>query len=430
MIMNHLLKWKNSLNRKPLIIRGARRVGKSYIIREFAKTFHSFAEVNFELNPHMKNIFTDDLNPDAIVLKLSLALDCEITEKKTLLFLDEVQFCPQAITSLRYFYEKMPNLHVVAAGSLLDFSLEEIGIPVGRVRSIYMYPFSFKEFLIASGNEKLIEFVLNHSPKKTLDIIFHNKLTSLLNEYMAVGGMPEAVQMWLTTKELKQVKQVHNDLIDTFRQDFMKYSSSNKIHHVEKVFNSVPFLLGKKFTYVSVDRDVRSRELKQALLLLEKAGVIHIITHSSSNGIPLGAEANHNIFKVIFLDIALAQTLLGVEAKNWILDGTNMFINRGEISEAFVGQELIAYNDPYIKKNIYYWLRERKSSSAEVDYVHAIERHITPIEVKSGKTGTLKSIYQFLKEKEQSRYGVHFSSNNFYEKEKIKGVPLYAVWRI
>jgi predicted AAA+ superfamily ATPase len=430
MVMEHLLNWRDSSERKPLLIRGARQVGKSYIIKEVAKTFEHFAEVNFEFNPELKNIFNDALDPEAIILKLSLALDCEISPGKTLLFFDEVQFCPKAVTSLRYFYEKMPNLHVAAAGSLLDFALEEIGIPVGRVRSLYMYPLSFKEFLIAGGNDKLVDFLLHHNPQEQLDTIFHNKFISLLSEYMAVGGMPEAVKNWINKKDLKSVRRIHNDLIDTYRQDFRKYSNSRNIRYVEKVFESVPRLLGKKFKYVSIDRDIRSRELKQALELIEKAGIINVINHTSSNGIPFGAEVNHNIFKAIFLDIALAQTLLGVETKNWILDMDKMFVNRGEIAEAFVGQEILANSDPFLKKRLYYWVREKISASAEIDYVEAINNHITPIEVKSGKSGSLKSLHQFLKEKKHSNHGIHFSLNNFYTKEKIKGVPLYAVWKI
>ena len=429
-VMEHLLNWKNSSVRKPLLIRGARQVGKSYIIKELAKTFDHFAEVNFELNPEVKDIFSASLEPEVLILKLSLALDCEIHAGNTLLFFDEVQFCPEAITSLRYFYEKMPNLHVIAAGSLLDFILEKTGIPVGRVRSLYMYPLSFKEFLIAGRNEKLVEFLLKHNSEEYLDDVFHNKLIFLLSEYMAVGGMPEAVKSWIDKKDLKEVRRIHKDLIDTYRQDFQKYSNTRNIRYVEKVFESVPRLLGRKFKYTSVDKEIKSRALKQALELLEKAGIIHLITHTSANGIPFGAEANYRIFKTIFLDIGLAQTLLEVESKKWILEMDKMFVNRGEIAEAFTGQEILAYSDPFLKKKLFYWIREKKSSSAEVDYIEALNSQVVPIEVKSGKSGSLKSLQQFLKEKEHSNYGIHFSLNNFYKKNRIEGMPLYAVFKM
>ncbi len=428
--MKFLLEWKTDPDRKPLMIRGARQVGKSYLVREFAQNFENFAEVNFEFNPQLKSIFENSLDPEQIILKLSIVLNVEITAGKTLLFFDEIQYCPNAILALRYFYEKMPRLHVIAAGSLIDFALEKVGIPVGRIRSFYLFPLSFVEFLWAKGKDQLASYLSEHDVSDEMDAPMHQIYLSELSEYFAVGGMPEAVLKWTETRNLKTIRRIHNNLLDTYRQDFNKYATSKKIQYVEKIFESVPRLLGQKFRYVSVDREIRSRVLKQALELLIKAGIVHSVTHSAANGQPLGAEANQNIFKLIFLDIGLAQTMLGVDSGQWIVDMQKMFVNKGEIAEAFVGQELLAYNDPFIRKKLYFWMREQKNASAEVDYVEIVQGNVTPIEVKSGKTGSLKSLYLFLKQKTNTRFGVHFSLNNFYRKEKINGLPLYAVSRL
>lgn len=426
-VMEQLIKWKDNLDHKPLLIRGARQVGKSYLVQELGRGFTNFAELNFELNPDFISLFEDTIEPEVLVMRLSVALECRITAGETLLFLDEVQYCPRAITSLRYFYEKMPDLHVIAAGSLVDFALEETGIPVGRVRSLYLYPMSFHEFLVAYDERMLVDHLMQHDPGLPLPEAFHNKLLRLLGEYLAVGGMPEAVRSWLEHKQLDTVTRIHSDLIESFRQDFSKYVGRKQIRYVDTVFNSIPRLLGKKFVYQSVDREVRSRELKPALTLLAKAGIANIVTHSSANGIPLGAEATPSLFKVLFLDIGLAQTLLGLKRGAWILDTVQTIVNRGAIAEAFVGQELLAYNDPFSKHELYYWVREKTGANAEVDYITASNSQVIPIEVKSGKTGSLKSLQIFLSEKVQSPYGLHFSQRTFSSWRKIRSYPLYAV---
>ncbi len=428
--MNFLQKWKTAPDRKPLLVRGARQVGKSYLVREFGRSFKYFAEANLELNPRLIQIFEETFNPEDIILNLSIILNTEIIPGESLLFIDEIQYAPQAILALRYFYEKLPQLHVIAAGSLIDFLLEKIGIPVGRVRSLYLFPLSFVEFLWAKGNQKLADYLLKHNPSQPMDTALHQNYLSNLSEYFAVGGMPEAVLRWIEKRDLKIVRRIHNDLLDTYRQDFEKYAKRQKIQYVENVFEAVPRLLGRKFRYVSVSSEIRSRNLKQALDLLTKAGIVHLVTHSSANGQPLGAEANRNIFKTIFLDIGLAQTMLGAETGQWIVDMEKLFVNKGEIAEAFVGQEILAYSDPFIKKRLYYWIREHKNASAEVDYVEIVNNKITPIEVKSGKAGRLKSLLIFLKEKPSAGFGIHFSLNNFYLKDQIKGLPLYAVCKL
>jgi len=429
-IYRYLQKWKQSESRKPLLIRGARQVGKSYLIKQFGKEFEYFAEVNFELIPEFVKIFENDLHPQTLIPKISAALKCKIEPGRTLLFLDEIQKCPQAVTSLRYFYELMPDLHVIAAGSLVDFIIEKIGIPVGRVRNLYMYPLSFAEFLFATDNEQLYRYIDNHDLSEKIDDLFHNRLLSILGEYFAVGGMPEAVIKWNETKNLEDVRNVHNDLIDTYKQDFSKYSRQNKIDHIETVFKAIPRLTGEKFVYSKVDSGTRSRELKTAFDLLEKAGVIHSVVHSSSNGLPLGAETKNSFFKAIFLDIALSQKILNLETGEWIFNPASAIINKGALAESFAGQELLAYSDYLSKKQLYYWAREKRGANAEVDYIDVFDGKIVPIEVKSGTAGHLKSIHQFLAEKTHSAEGIHFSERNFSKTDNIYSVPLYAIWKL
>lgn len=426
-LRNYLEEWANDPNRKPVLLRGARQVGKSYLARDFGKTFTNFIEINFEFTPGLKTVFEKDLDPVRIIRDLSIILGQPITPGKTLLFLDEIQECPAAVKSLRYFYEKMPLLHVIAAGSLLDFILDEIGLPVGRVMPLYLYPLSFFEFLSAVGKEHLRHEIYNHNPVEEFPVFLHQQLLGLIGEYMAVGGMPEAVKQWIEYGDLSSCLKIHRLLIDTYRQDFAKYAEKKNQKYVEMVFNAIPRLSGKKFIFRAVSKEVRSRELRPALELLAKAGIAHIINHSSSNGLPLGSEINPQVSKVIFLDVALAQSVLGIDYGTWIIDPVSAIINRGAITESFVGQELLAYSPVTMKSELYYWVREIRGSMAEVDYVTGINGKAVPIEVKSGITGSLKSLHIFLEQKRNSEYGFHFSQRNYRVDKKIRSYPLYAI---
>lgn len=429
-LLDELLKWKESSIRKSLILRGARQVGKSYLIREFGRHFDSFVEVNFEKDHNLSQIFDGDLEPQKIIEKISAAKNTDVIPGKTLLFLDEIQAVPRAVTALRYFYELMPQLHVVSAGSLLEFVLEKTGMPVGRVSSMYLYPLSFKEFLVASGREMLCDYIDKHDPQNPVSEVFLDQLMTLFGEYMAVGGMPEAVSVWLEHRDLKKVSEIHHNIIDTYRQDFLKYAKNQQIHHVDKVFSAVPRMLGRKFVYSRVDETLKSREIKPALELLEMAQVIHRVSHSSSNGVPLGAESNDSIFKTISIDVGLAQAILGLSDGEWILDVKNSVVNRGEIVEAFVGTEILAYSDPHRPQKLFYWVREKQNSQAEIDFVIQKQDKVIPVEVKSGTTGNLKSMMQFLKEKPSTPYGIHISPNNFGIHNNINQIPLCAIWKM
>lgn len=426
-IFTSFIEWKTKSNRKPIMLRGARQVGKSYLVREVGKSFESFVEINFDEMPDLKSIFERDLSPERIIRDLGISVGETIIPGKTLLFFDEIQECPNAVKSIRYFYEKLPRLHLVTAGSLLDFILEEIGVPVGRIEPLYLYPMSFMEFLSATGNQMLREEVENHELERIMPEVIHNKLISLVGEYMAIGGMPEAVKEWIENGDPGKCKKVHYQIIDTFQQDFLKYTRRNKLKYVDMVFNAIPRLIGNKFVFSTVNPDARSRELRPALELLSKAGVAHIIYHSSSNGVPLGAEINLQRFKVIFMDIALAQAVLGSDSAIWIVNPKQQMVNQGQLAEAFIGQELLAYSPSYRKSSLYYWAREKRGSLSEVDYVTAFKGKVVPVEVKAGQTGGLKSMQIFLNEKKHSDSGILFSLNNYRKTPRITHLPLYAI---
>jgi len=425
-----LLEWKNeSYNRKPLLLRGARQVGKTHAARQLGKTFRNCVEINLESSEILRTIFTQDHDPKRIVFQLSEYLQVDITPGSTLLFIDEIQIVPNAITTLRYFYELMPDLHVIAAGSLLDFAIEKVGIPVGRVSSLYMYPMSFLEFLVALGYSQWAQAILQNSEREPLFDALHNKILNIVGTYLAIGGMPAAINAWIQTQQSRQVKRVHSDLLTSYQQDFNKYASKHQIKYLDALFNHALSQLSRKFMYSRVE-GYQKRELEPALELLQKAGLVHPITKTSGQGIPLGAEAELNDFKIIFLDVGLSQASLNLDITQWFIEPLKAFVNKGEIMEAFIGQEMLAYEDPIAKKNLYYWRRSERNSQAEIDYLIQIQENVIPIEVKSGEGSTLRSMHLFLETHKNSPYGLRFSTQNYSTYEKIKSYPLYSVAKV
>lgn len=290
-IINHfLLEWKNEeYKRKPLILRGARQVGKTHAVRELGKTFSHFVEINFEFHEDLRNIFTKDHDPQRIIFQLSEYLKKDIVPGKTLLFIDEIQVVPSAIITLRYFYELMPEQHIIAAGSLLDFAIEKVGMPVGRVTNLYMYPMSFLEFLAALGRERWVQAILEHDPHSALFESLHTMLLSVVGEYLAIGGMPAAVNAWVQTKKSRQAKKVHLDLLGSYRQDFNTYAEKHQIKYVDALFNHALFQMSKKFMYSRVE-GYQKRELEPALELLQMAGIVNAVIRSDGREFLLEPE--------------------------------------------------------------------------------------------------------------------------------------------
>jgi len=426
LVEKKLEEWKGKKRRKPLLIRGARQVGKTYIVRQFGQSFKSFSEINFELLSDARDIFKADLKPDRIIRDLSLLTETPIVPGETLLFLDEIQDAPEAITALRYFYELMPELHVIAAGSLLEFQIEKTGVPVGRISMIHMYPLSFREFLMAGRNDEFLSVIDGIFTNENVNPAIHNRLLRILGEYIAVGGMPEAVHCWIEEEDFQECSLIHRSLVETYRQDFSKYAKKHQIKYIDRLFNEIPNMLGRKFKFSSIPGEYRKRELDPALDLLHKAGIIHKAYHTAGNGLPLAAEINHNRFKIVFLDVALSQTVLNMKKTRWILNPLEQIINKGAIAEAFVGQELIAGSDATLKPQLFYWHREARSSNAEVDYLTVIKDMIIPVEIKSGKEGTLKSMKLFLETHPHSPYGIRLYGGMPNRVNNIRSLPLYC----
>ncbi len=420
----HLKTWKEDPQKKPLVLRGARQVGKTHAVRELGKEFDNFVEINFELVPEAKTIFEKDLQPERILWELGLLAKQPITPGNTLLFFDEIQAAPKAIIALRYFYELMPKLHVIAAGSLLDFAIEKVGMPVGRVAMLYVYPLSFMEFLAAIGEEQFIGAILKKDPFSS---IIHEKLLDFLGHYLAIGGMPEVVQAWVETKNPHASYEAQKRLIETYRQDFPKYAKTHQLPYLGILFNQIPHFIGEQFKYSSVHGEYKKRELAPCLDLLCRANVMHQILHSAGNGVPLGAEVNLEKFKTILLDIGIAQAMLGLDLPAWFLNPDKDFVNRGTIVEAFVGQEILCYASSKWKTDLYFWKRESSGALAEVDYLHAEQNKVIPIEVKSGSGSTLRSMHQFLLDHPKSPYGIRFWAENYSNSEKIDSRPLYTL---
>jgi len=422
----HLLLWKSDSYRKPLLLRGARQVGKTYAIRKLGQTFENFVEVNFEQLENAASIFEKDLIPEKLLLSLSLLLKTPIVPGKTLLFFDEVQEAPRVILALRYFYEEMPDLHVIAAGSLLEFAIEKVGVPVGRISMLYMYPMSFMEYLVAIGDGLIAREIVKHPIGVPMENPVHTKILDKLGEYLSIGGMPESVERWVTTQDPSLSLKVLQQIAATYRQDFEKYARKAQVKYLEQLFRQIPHFAGKEFSYSEIHGEYRKRELAPALELLERANIIHIIRRSSGQDIPIGAEVDFDVFKAVYLDVALCQAILGVDISIWFLRPLEGFENRGEIAESFIAQELLCYASPENKAELHFWKRKEKNSAAEVDFLVQREDRILPVEVKSGHGTTLRSLRLFLDTHPKSGFGIRFSALDYSLMETLDSRPLYA----
>lgn len=429
-IDGELLQWCKSPLRKPLLIRGARQVGKSTAVRNVSKYFDYFIEVNFDEQSEYQNLFANTSDINDLIAQLAIITQTEIVDGRTLLFLDEIQACIPAISKLRYFYERRPNLHVIAAGSLLEFALSELpSFGVGRVRSLFMYPLSFTEFLIAMNEKALVAMLEQAHIGNPLADIFHEKLKKYFKKFLIVGGMPQVVLTYAVNGDLLEVQRILDDLIIAIQADFVKYKKQIAATTIKSVFESIVMQVGQKYKYTNEFTLLTNPMIKQVIDLLEMAGLVYRVTHTSSNGIPLGAEINPKKTKLLIFDTGIYQRILGLDVASLLLKDEVEVINKGSIAELFVGLELIKSNDCYEKTSLYYWHREAKNSQAEVDFVIQIQDNIVPIEVKAGTKGAMQSMYLFMDEK-KSKFGFRLSLENFSKYERVRVVPLYAVSNI
>ena len=402
--LNYLNNWLISADRKPLVVRGARQVGKTWLVRHFAKlSGKQLIEVNFEKQASHASLFTSN-DPQQILLNLGAAYGTEINSENCLLFLDEIQAAPQIFSKLRWLAEDLPQLPVIAAGSLLEFLLAEhsFSMPVGRISYIYLEPLSFEEFLLANNKKTLYDYVLAYDINNQIPTTIHDQLSSLFKEYLLIGGLPAAVVSWITERSLTKINQIQNDLQSTYRDDFNKYKGRLAIERLNEATMAVPKMLGQKFVFSRVNSTIQSNTIKQVLDLLSKAKICHPIVSCSANGAPLGAEVNEKYFKEIFLDTGLCSTALGLNLNQINEANEIILINNGGIAEQVVGQLLRTINPPYLEPVLYYWLREEKGANAEIDYVIQQGNKVIPIEVKAGSTGSLKSLHLFMKLKKLS----------------------------
>jgi len=427
LIDSHLLNWKKDDHRKPLLLRGARQVGKSSAVKQLAKQFDNFIEINFEENPKFKRIFDGDLSPGTLIETISIVTEKSIEIGSTLIFLDEIQACPNAISSLRFFYEKMPELHIIAAGSLLEFAFMTLpSFGVGRIRSIFVYPFSFDEFLMALNLKSLLDVKNKADVQHPLSKVIHEKLVNLLKTFMLLGGMPEAVATYAVNRKLSSSQNVLDDLYNTLKADFVKYKSSVPVTRLNEIFESVVNQSGKKFIYTKASISANLGQIKEALELLIMAGLVIPVTHTNANGLPLGAEVDPRKRKMLLLDTGIFQRILGLDVSDFILDNENNLVNKGTLAELFWGLEYLKYSPPFTAPSLYYWHREQANANAEVDYVIQKGQDILPIEIKSSTKGGMQSLRQFLRDKNKPT-GYRFSLENFSIYQDIHSYPLYAI---
>jgi predicted AAA+ superfamily ATPase len=427
-IDDELLAWSRDKNRRVMLLRGARQVGKSSSVRHLAKNFKSFVEVNFEdASDRVKNLFRPGISPQEICRHLSVEYDIDIVPGETLLFLDEIQACIPAISKLRFFYERYPELHVIAAGSLLEFALKELpSFGVGRISSYFMFPFSFKEFLLATNNRRLVEEYKNASPDRPVSDIAHSKLLKLLNIFMLYGGMPAVVADYAANKNFMNCRNILKDILISFRNDFTKYKEHIPASRINEVFESVAKQAEGKFVYERAGVQLSNRQVKNALELLIMAGLVYPVTHTAANGIPLGAEANHKFQRMFMFDTGLFQQLLGLNVAEILLADDFKTVNRGALAEIFAGLELIKSSPCRNPVSLYYWQRERSQGSAQIDFLVQKQDKIIPVEVKSGTQGAMQSLRWFMQEKKIDR-GIRTSLENFACYENIEVYPLYAI---
>ena len=425
-----LIRWKNAKEHMPLLLRGARQVGKSHLATSFAKAhFENVLVINFEKEEKYKQAF-ETLDPNAIINRLYLQSGHRVEPGKSLLFLDEIQECTAALKALRYFKEDMPDLHVIAAGSFLEFALnnEKMRMPVGRVESLFLKPLSFYEYLSALGLQHLREYLNQAALINGIEPVVHDELCEHLRNYFFTGGLPDVVNEYLSSRNLERVQAKQLSLVQSYRDDFVKYAVKTKHQYMQKILKEAPGFIGEKFTYSRIDPAIGSREIKNALGYLIEAGLLYKVNHTNASGLPLSALMSEKHFKIIFFDIGLANSTSQLSPELF-LQKDLMLLNRGSQAEQFAGQELLAYRKPYMHSELFYWDRQKPNSSAEVDYVINVNERIIPIEIKAGKTGSLRSLQLFLNEKNYD-LGVRLSMKPLEMNHRVLSIPLYMISEI
>ncbi|MCF8379797.1 MAG: AAA family ATPase [Bacteroidales bacterium] len=420
-IFFELRNWVHKTRRKPLLLRGARQVGKTWLVEKLAQIeFENFLKIDFEENPELLSLFEGDLNPEKICAELEIRTGIDILMGKTLLFIDEIQICPRAIIALRYFYEKMPKLHIIAAGSLLEFALSEISFPVGRIQILEVYPMNFSEFLLALGYKKAADIC--NDPITDVTETTHEFLMEQLRIYLLVGGMPECIKEYVNTKSIKKAADVQDEICETYQMDFVKYKPKTDVNCLSTVFLNIAASVGQQTKYTGLAKDFTIPTIKNAYESIVLARIASKVKSVSSPGVPLELHASDKKFKNLFLDIGLMNRVMKIDYHEALSHKNLLAIYRGQLAEQFVGQELLCATN----KQLYYWARDAKNSKAEIDYLFQKEGTIFPVEVKDGPSGKLKSLHLY-----RNTYGsqlavvFHAGITGKLEEENIIFLPLY-----
>lgn len=430
-ITQELIRWKDKRRRKPLILTGVRQCGKTYIINEFGNShFKNMAHLNFEESENAGAIFEYDFNVDRIITEIGYLTGETIVPGETLLFLDEIQICPKAITALKYFCENKRELHVICAGSLLGVAIkrDQMSFPVGKVNRLQLYPMSFKEFVIACGRTDLVEILSKWPTDRAVPDLYAAPMKKLLKEYYIIGGMPEAVQTWLDTHDYNEVTDVHMEILLDYADDFSKYAPANEVPKIRWIWDSIPVQLAKdnnKFVFSHVKAGKRSAQLEDALQWLKDAGLITQLFLVEKPELPLSGFADKTYFKVYMSDIGLLRTKAGMSPET-VFGETGMYIRfKGGFSENYVLNELCS-----IGENPYFW---RSGNTAEIDFIYEDQSYMIPVEVKSADNTQAKSYKQFCKRYEPV-FGFKLSekniAENMCESTRTFSIPLYMIWSI
>ena len=444
-IDRHLKEWAERPVHKPVLLRGARQVGKSTAVRHLGESFKYFVEINLEKQPDYIELFKKDLDVKRIVPQMAAMCGTPIIANETLLFIDEIQESQEAIMALRYFKEDMPNLHVVAAGSLLEFVLDDIPtFGVGRIHSMYMFPMTFDEFLQANDEQLLLDARRQANADSPLPTPLHDKLVGLVRTFMLVGGMPESVAKWAETHDYLQCQEVQDDIITGYEADFPKYKKKIAPQLLAATMRSAATQVTNKFVYAQVPGNNKTADVKKALDLLIKAGIVIPVTHTDANGLPLGDEADESYRKLLLLDTGLMLRLLNMTMGNTSTITTHILtataadlVNKGPMAEMLAGLELLHYRSPNLRHDLFYWVRQAKNSLAEIDYLLSRDMKVLPLEVKAGVQGGMKSLWDFMRDKKLSQ-AIRCSLENFGKFDYIDPkadnavrhveiVPLYAI---
>ncbi len=424
-LYTNLLEWKKGPNRKPLLLQGARQVGKTYLITTFGKNEYSdFIHLNFEQDPELRLLFAGNLNPINIINNISLYIGKKITSKNTLFFFDEIQAVSNAITSLKYFYEQAPEYHIIAAGSLLGVSIGKQGsFPVGKVNFLTLYPMNFSEYLLSFGDKLLLDLLIDIQKIDQFPEIIHNKFLLHLKLFLYLGGMPEVLQNYLDNHDIAQSRKIQNEILNSYSRDFSKYTEKTQAIRTSELWNSIPYQLAKenkKFKYADVRKNARASMFEQTIEWLKSAGLINIANNINAPKLPLAGYANHNKFKIYLLDTGLLGAMLNISS-DIIVKGSKLFSEyNGAFIENFVASELSKIDTG----NLFYWT---SNSDAEVDFVIQHKNSIYPVEVKSGKSRNLKSLRSYSK-KYNPEFIFRISPRNFVRDKDFINIPLYAVF--